>query len=852
MTYFLSVLVLCFFQFKALAQFDLDEFESGLSGGIEEESAASSDQFQEAEDDSDIERIQVTGSHLKRVDAEGISPVMSIDRSMMERSGYNSVSDVLRDISANSFGSFREQSGSAAAGAATVSLRGMGANKTLVLLNGKRLPVDVFLGAVDLNLIPMAAVERIEILKDGASATYGSDALGGVVNIITYRDYHGTEVSYNKSFTKYRGGETEDVNLITGTATARSSIVTVLSYRNNTGIFDRDRGFSAGGESLIGSPGSYKPDGQPWRADANCSPGDIRSLGDNEFCSYNFSQESMGLPDLRQLSGMTTFEYETDHDITVFGRVGVTNKRVNWQYAPAPGIFEGAIPGGGTGDIRYRTVELGNRVSEDESTAVGYQVGLRGDLGAKWDWEVTMDRNRVRYVSFGRSGYALESNLNDLISNGDFNPFAAPGQREINPGSLATAEYVPWQDAVAHNTMYEAKITGELMEMGGGVAGVALGVAMNEENFINRVDPLSERGEVFSSGGSSGQGGRTSRSAFIETILPLMKGLDVQLAARHDRFDDFGNTTNPKVGVKFQPLKELMFRASAGTGFMAPSLRDLYAAQSFGFPTFVDEVACANERAQGVANAPSCRPAQYRVQSGGNENLQEEKSKSVNLGVVFEPSRNFMTSLDVWQTNLDNVVGIDYQDVTRAEMMGLNLSQYGVSVARDDQGYIDLLTAPLQNLSRQEIRGFDLQFNLNIADFLRITYDYSHILHFRQEGFPGAGFMDMTEERNGYPDWRSSLNFQFALSDNHGLGILLRTIGTHKKSVPQEGDIPRYTEVDLTYNWRLAASTNVTLGIQNVTFSRPPLDNTNLNNQLNQELYNNRGPLAFVGIKQGF
>ena len=170
----------------------IDELEK--TSGAGESRASLKDQKAPPSEES-VERIQVTGSHIKRIDIEGPSPVQILDRSDLDRSGYNSVADVLRDTTANSFGSLREASGSNASNVAHVNLRGLGSSSTLVLLNGQRLPSNAVTGSVDLNLIPMAAVERIEVLKDGASALYGSDALGGVVNIITRKDFSGTEAS---------------------------------------------------------------------------------------------------------------------------------------------------------------------------------------------------------------------------------------------------------------------------------------------------------------------------------------------------------------------------------------------------------------------------------------------------------------------------------------------------------------------------------------------------------------------------------------------------------------------------------------------------------------------------------
>ena len=141
------------------------------------------------------QKVTVTGSRIKRVDIEGPSPITIIDRETIDASGEISVADLLRDQSFNSFGSQRQRSGSSSQSQATVNMRGLGAQRTLVLLDGRRLsgsPTFQSGAATNLNTIPLAAVERIEVLRDGASAIYGSDAIGGVVNIITRKDYEGS------------------------------------------------------------------------------------------------------------------------------------------------------------------------------------------------------------------------------------------------------------------------------------------------------------------------------------------------------------------------------------------------------------------------------------------------------------------------------------------------------------------------------------------------------------------------------------------------------------------------------------------------------------------------------------
>jgi iron complex outermembrane receptor protein len=212
----------------------------------------------DSNESSKFEKIEVTGSYIKRTDIEGAQPVQTLDRDYLDKTGYNSVGDVMRDLTASSFGGARESSGSATAGTATVSLRGLGANRTLILLNGRRMAKDGIGAATDLNLIPMAAVERIDVLKTGGSATYGSDAVGGVVNVITRKNFVGAEMTLRQEVTELEGGNRTTVSGVFGTSSSKGSIVGSVQYRNNEKVFDRDRTFSDG-KSNLGSRNAPTP-----------------------------------------------------------------------------------------------------------------------------------------------------------------------------------------------------------------------------------------------------------------------------------------------------------------------------------------------------------------------------------------------------------------------------------------------------------------------------------------------------------------------------------------------------------------------------------------------------------------
>src|SRR5210317_667947 len=171
-----------------------------------------------AQDDVAVQqKVTVTGSRIKRVDLEGPQPITVIDREQIDASGDLSIADVLRSTTLNTFGSFQQRSGSDAQSQNFVSLRGLGPEKTLVLLNGRRMAGSPLESgqAQNLTVIPFAAVERIEILRDGASAIYGTDAIAGVVNIILREDYEGLRLGARASRPTNAGGD-EDSYSITG------------------------------------------------------------------------------------------------------------------------------------------------------------------------------------------------------------------------------------------------------------------------------------------------------------------------------------------------------------------------------------------------------------------------------------------------------------------------------------------------------------------------------------------------------------------------------------------------------------------------------------------------------------
>ena len=820
---------------------------------------AAKDAAPAVEEKKDVERVEVTGSHIKRIEVEGASPVQTITRKDLEKSGYNSIADVLRDTSANSFGSGRETTNSSAAGNAEVDLRGLGASNTLVLLNGQRLPTDAITGAVDLNLIPEAAVERVEILKDGASAIYGSDALGGVVNIITRKDFSGSQVSTSQVTPEQRGGRKNDISLVNGFNAGRLNMINVIQYRDNQPVFSRDRVWSNNGVSSIGAVPGYSSGGGPSNV-LNCPPDQLRVTPAGSFCTFKYSDYSTELPELKQISLLSETNIEVNSKVKLTARVMGGQREVRTMLAPAPGSLQltggplvdqlgpggTLLPGATAGQdlvINLRTAENGNRESRLTAYNVNTLLGAKIEVTPDWQVDMALGHNDVQSENAGINGYTLKSALIAQIQAG-CSPFDP-----ARPCRFSDSQYTPIESTRSQLTTFDVKTSGTLAEMNSGSLGLAVGAQTTYAKYIDSFDDQSVADNVFGNAGSSGRGGRSTRSAFAELSIPVTKKLELQLAERFDSYSDFGDTANPKAAFIYRMNKSMLLRGSAGTGFKAPLMQDLYAASSLSFPSFIDHVACNAERAAGGAT-PSCAPQQYQVISGGNKGLREEKSQALSLGTVYEPSKEFNIGTDFFWVRNRNVVGIDYEDLTLAESMGVNVAQSGVTVTRDNQGYIVDVNAPLQNLSEQQIAGFDIASSYQFKR-VRLSTDHSQMFYFKEQGFPGIPFRNKLGE-HGRPAWRNATALSYRPAERHDLAFIGITTAGQQKSMKELGRLRNYTQLDMQYAYKSKKYGTFTVGVKNVMGTTPPLDDSDPTGQLNTALYDQIGRQYFTGYKATF
>jgi len=842
-----------------------------------------------------FERVEVTGSLIRRSDFEGPSPIEVIDRKALDETAYNSVADYVRDLPISSFGSRRESAGSATnSGSSSINLRGLGSSNTLVLLNGSRLPADGVTGAVNMNLIPEIIIDGVDILKDGASATYGSDAIGGVVAIKSRKNFTGMEASYQGTVTEETGGARNTVGFLYGKQLGKRgpftdvSVTLAAQYRQNEKIFDRDREWSKAdnlgvkGWSRTSPVPTYKDDSGNIRFLASqCAAqnGFVENDGPNSYCRYAFADRSTSIPELKQGSLYANAELEmgTRNRISV---TALASRQVDeWEFAPSPGGFflnpnlmipgslsgtinnGGPLPGTTPGNpvsFAYRTAALGDRLSSTSNDSYYVQTEYAHEFGETWEWKSSAAYSSNSQNGKSLNGYALTAPFLQAIADGSFNPF---DQNDDGSG-LEVARYQPFQKTSANSVVVDSRVNGELFSFGANgqnVLSAAFGTQYIHSEYSTTADASTLAGEVFGNAGSEGFGQRDVMAAYTEFGLNLGRMVEVQAAARFDRFSDFGEAFSPKLGVKFRPLDTLMFRASVGKAFKAPLLNDLYGSVGVGFPAFIDVRKCEQDKAAGVPNPSACREEQYPVESGGNPNLAEERATSYNVGFIFEPIKGLAIGSDYWAVEQTNIVGIDYEEMTRAEFNGTDLSvpnSTGVLVERENDGSIRKVTAPNLNLASRDQSGIDLNISYTFKTLIgrfRISDAYSQTFEVLQAGFVNVPKRDYLDDE-GNPEWRNTASLTYSPNRKNAITLNYMSIAGTKNIARDGGRLPSYSELELAYTTQLPwwKGTTVTAGVRNLLGDTPPFDVNGGSQPFNETLYSQIQRYGYLNLRHSF
>lgn len=700
-----------------------------------------------------IEKIQVTGSRINRTDMETASPITVISADFIAQSGYTSVDEILSKQPAAAGMSLGATSNNGSGGSATVNLRGMGANRTLVLLNGRRM-VASGTGAdssVDLNTIPVAMIKNIEILKDGASAVYGSDAIAGVVNIITKKDFVGTDVSADMSQAAAGDGTSGGASLLHGVDLAGGNLVVGLQYSERGEIIQSDRDHvEAGCSSFVpgGSLGGEIPDGN-----GGFKPRDT---------CYDYTKDSYAQTPNELFSVFSSFSTELDADTLFNADVMYTRRDSNQQMAPQPANIDldtarlddaytqhfknedGSLPE--ELNYRRRMTDAGPRIYQQTTDTYRVSLGLNGELESNTAWDVSM--------TYGR---------NDSVDQ---------VQNSIHAGNMIASIYanqalwfsgqtIDHAQLLDENIIYteENKGGNEQFIMAAGLSGVTdsdLGYAVGIENRFESgyytPDLVTQAGESTAAQQDPTSGNYSVQSAYAELSLPVTDQLALEAATRFDNYSTFGSATTWKLGATYRFSDTFMVRSVAATGFRAPNVAELYGGNSGSFDYLDDP----------WGNAPD---PQILVNYTGDEQLQPEESDSLTLGAVWEITDGLSTTLDYWSFDITNAISrLNVQNQMNQCFSGEITACNAINIT--PEGDLSNMTSTLTNIGSQKTSGID--WNLTYRqDLFRVTLDTTYLLEFEEDGISYEGTID--GNMGGYSKLKANLAFDYSLTDDLGL-----------------------------------------------------------------------------------
>lgn len=632
-----------------------------------------------AAEEEEIEKIMVTGSRIARAEVSSTSPITVVTKAQLTKLGITDVSSALRRLPAITGNSTNNQSSSGTNNIQTATLRGIEATNTLVLLNGRRMVGSDENGLVDLSSIPFEAISQIEVLKDGASAIYGSDAIAGVINIITRSNFEGFEVNARYGESSEGDAQERQLGLVMGFSTDKGSIMIAASTSNNEGWEEKDRNMtkatqrdylggtniSSGTTPFARLSGFGLGEGTWTVLDAN-NPSQVTAF-DYDSMGYNYRGAQSGANANKTTSVFVSADYELSDDVIFFTELSFHNGFVQGNQAP-PGTDTGWYgdnidtpnafkrypdadgnnfgvgpnqkynPFGEAGNVSRRFSEYGSRIYKTDNNIQRYTLGLQGTVYEEFDWELSFSSQSAELISRGGpqpSIIQIERALSDECETAAdpscvaLNVFGPEGS--ITPKML---DYINTTAPVVTNKndlmFIQAHISGPVMSLPSGDLMFSTGVEYREDQLSMEVDQ-AQRTATFdvSWGGSSTpviSPVREITELYLELAIPVLDNLDFEAAVRYSDYSDINeSTTNPKFGVIYQPHEMVKLRASYSTGFRAPTMAEMY---------------------QGATSAIST--SLYDPCNPSNEaNFSSSDSRCIALGLDPQHSQNTIQSFDV-------------------------------------------------------------------------------------------------------------------------------------------------------------------------------------------------------------
>jgi iron complex outermembrane recepter protein len=781
-----------------------------------------------AQDSQQLERVEVTGSNIRRTTAEGTSPIDRITAAEIRASGAKTALELMKMVPAMGTDGFSDTPGqnSFSRGVATASLRGLGSTSTLVLLNGRRLTPAAYANPnngtstlYDLNSIPVSALERVEIFKDGASAVYGSDAVGGVINFITKNDYQGIQMGATVGANDDGEFSRQTVNgafgfgdfakdgfnvLVSGDITHRGRTMTrdvkdihaddyakinlrlnpYGSFVSASPFFTREAtagqlNFTQTASSVINQRNcdpsqqitggaQYGNTGQP-------------TLG-RTFCNFNLDNFNEAQNKGTDASLLSRATFRVTNDITAFAEGGYA--RTERDYLGAPRTISGLSPSSNflLGNVaapfqpildighpdnpfpnaraavqmRFENIRGGSELTNQQYRALG---GVKGTTG-NFDWESAVLWNKAKReeTSFGFLNLDV---LRTMLGPNGRTLAQIAADPNLSRALVNNADASIWQ--------WDAKVATEFGSLPGGAIGAAAGVEIRRESLEITPDVLNANGKILGLANTQIDGARTVKSAFVELRTPFFKAFEMDFAGRADKYPGIKTNFVPKVGAKWTALPQLSFRGTYSEGFRAPAVSQIAPGGAQYFVNgVIDPLRCQED---GSTPRPGAAAADCNKSVAGvgtsNPELKPEKSKSHSFGVIFSPAKSLDILVDYFNiVKKGEVALLDVQGVVDHpdRYPGLILRDQNPALQLPGQansGPLLFVQTPWVNQGKTEVSGIDFEVKTNMVpkEGLRWSNQLrgTYMTRFSREEHAGDARNNLVGTNGGLSDWATSV-----------------------------------------------------------------------------------------------
>lgn len=744
----------------------------------------------------ELEEIVVTGSHLPPWAGQG-AQVQIYGQQEISDSGRTTLTEFLNSIPSVAVASTDNglQNGSTY-GQTSVQLHGLPTGTTLILIDGRRVQSSGLsaapgqLNAFDLNSIPLSAVERVEVVAEGSSAIYGSDAIAGVVNVILKKNVDGiaADVKYGRAA---GGADEADVNVVAGRKSERGGVTVAAGFQRRSPLLGDERPVTATYTpppaanytislcnpgnvfSLNGGPLPGAPDGQTFAAISPSAMGNPRRNGFQgtygKLNSCSIVGEYDVVPPAQRFGATLAGHYHLSDSLEVFGQALGSHYKANiaqgptYLYADASPFVEFTVPAANPYNPFGTSVGVGLAIAGvpglaiDSSSTFGYALGgFRGKLSQAWNWETTIwaarDMTRT-LVLRGFDSPSVEAALSSSDPATALNPFVA------GPPASATVLNELTAGRLQANNRYIGQLIGvdastraDLLDIPSGTLKAVFGVEAVRESISSS---YSGYFTTVLSGVTDANDSRKTLSAYAEMRVPVLRAaqaggpdkLTLIVAGREDHYYDFGGQFTPQYGVEFRPMDSILLRATYARAFRAPSLIELYSPVNSYTAVIHDPLQDANYRVNDATE-------------GGNLHLHPETGSSKSIGFLYsdQVASRFHFGATWWEIHEANSVqSFDAQTVID------NSELFPNAVVRDASGHITQIDTQFANFGRISVRGIDYQLSSRVANALgefSPTLNISQTLSYKTQLVPGAPELQRAgnayDDGNWAPKWKAT------------------------------------------------------------------------------------------------